>query len=228
MTKKAKGAPADQRPPRALFCLTLKNPVRRACIRIVEWKPFECAILQTIFANCVALAIYTPFPNDDANAINHMLEKVELVFLVIFTFESALKIIAYGFLFHPGAYLRNGWNILDFVIVVIGILSTILAQLQIKAFDVKSLRAFRVLRPLRLVSGVPSLQVVLNSILKAMIPLFQIFLLCVFVIIIYAIVGLELFGGKLHRTCWKNETIGFQLTKIQVRIFWPNKHLTRR
>lgn len=26
------------RPPRALFCLTLQNPLRKACINIVEWK----------------------------------------------------------------------------------------------------------------------------------------------------------------------------------------------
>ena len=47
-------------------------------------------------------------------------EVAEYVFLAIFTLEAVLKIIAYGFLFHPGAYLRNGWNILDFVIVVVG------------------------------------------------------------------------------------------------------------
>lgn len=47
-------------------------------------------------------------------------EIAEYVFLVVFTIEAILKIIAYGFLFHPGAYLRNGWNILDFVIVVVG------------------------------------------------------------------------------------------------------------
>ncbi|KAJ8008809.1 hypothetical protein DPEC_G00082280 [Dallia pectoralis] len=29
---------AATRPPRALLCLTLKNPIRRACISIVEWK----------------------------------------------------------------------------------------------------------------------------------------------------------------------------------------------
>ncbi|KAL6459510.1 hypothetical protein MHYP_G00312690 [Metynnis hypsauchen] len=69
-------------------------------------------------------------------------------------------------------------------------------------FDVKALRAFRVLRPLRLVSGVPSLQVVLNSIIKAMVPLLHIALLVLFVIIIYAIIGLELFMGKMHRTCY--------------------------
>lgn len=31
-----------------------------------------------------------------------------------------MKIIAYGFAMHAGAYLRNGWNMLDFTIVVIG------------------------------------------------------------------------------------------------------------
>lgn len=47
-------------------------------------------------------------------------EKIEYVFLVIFTVECVMKIIAYGFVAHPGAYLRNGWNLLDFTIVVIG------------------------------------------------------------------------------------------------------------
>ena len=31
----------NPRPPRALFCLTLKNPFRKLCINVVEWKyPF--------------------------------------------------------------------------------------------------------------------------------------------------------------------------------------------
>lgn len=45
------------------------------------------------------------------------------------------------------------------------------------------------------------LQVVLNSIIKAMVPLLHIALLVLFVIIIYAIIGLELFMGKMHKTC---------------------------
>ena len=47
-------------------------------------------------------------------------ETLEWVFLVIFTVEAIIKIIAYGFVLHAGAYLRNGWNILDFVIVIVG------------------------------------------------------------------------------------------------------------
>ncbi|KAM6311255.1 voltage-dependent L-type calcium channel subunit alpha-1S isoform 1-T1 [Podargus strigoides] len=203
--------PAAPRPPRALFCLTLQNPLRKACISIVEWKPFEIIILLTIFANCVALAIYLPMPEDDTNVANSSLEKIEYAFLIFFAIEAMLKIIAYGFLFHTDAYLRNGWNVLDFSIVSLGLITMTLEQVNAKqggtsggkgGFDVKALRAFRVLRPLRLVSGVPSLQVVLNSIIKAMVPLLHIALLVLFMIIIYAIVGQELFKGKMHKTCY--------------------------
>jgi len=47
-------------------------------------------------------------------------ELIEYVFLVIFTLEAIMKVVAYGFVLHPGAYLRNGWNILDFFIVSVG------------------------------------------------------------------------------------------------------------
>ncbi|CAH6787730.1 Cacna1s [Phodopus roborovskii] len=202
------------RPPRALFCLTLENPLRKACISIVEWKPFETIILLTIFANCVALAVYLPMPEDDNNTLNLGLEKLEYFFLIVFSIEGAMKIIAYGFLFHQDAYLRSGWNVLDFIIVFLGVFTAILEQVNViqtntapmsskgAGLDVKALRAFRVLRPLRLVSGVPSLQVVLNSIFKAMLPLFHIALLVLFMVIIYAIIGLELFKGKMHKTCY--------------------------
>ncbi|XP_078803076.1 calcium channel, voltage-dependent, L type, alpha 1D subunit, a isoform X10 [Oryzias latipes] len=222
---KKQGSNANSRPQRALFCLNLNNPIRRACISLVEWKPFDIFILIAIFANCMALAVYIPFPEDDSNSINHDLETVEYAFLIIFTIETFLKIIAYGLVMHQNAYVRNGWNMLDFVIVVIGLFSVVLELLTKEepkvegdgannhpsmhghggkpgGFDVKALRAFRVLRPLRLVSGVPSLQVVLNSIIKAMVPLLHIALLVLFVIIIYAIIGLELFIGKMHATCY--------------------------
>ena len=124
---------------------------------------------MTICLNCVALGVYTPFPNGDSNGTNQLLEKIEYFFLVVFTAECFMKIIAYGLFLHQGAYLRSVWNILDFIIVIIGLLSTALSTVMKEGFDVKALRAFRVLRPLRLVSGVPSLQVVLNAIIKAMI-----------------------------------------------------------
>lgn len=124
-------------------------------------------------------------------------EQVEYIFLVIFTIETFTKILAYGLVMHPSAYIRSGWNLLDFIIVIVGYvfvrlspshpsrssvadaghmcvcvrrLFSVIAEGMTDhkpgeahhaagkpgGLDVKALRAFRVLRPLRLVSGVPS------------------------------------------------------------------------
>ena len=52
------------------------------------------------------------------------------------------------------------------------------------------------------------LQVVMKSIARAMAPLLQICLLVGFVIIIYAIIGLEFFPGLFHYTCFNTTTNG--------------------
>uniref|UniRef100_A0A8D0CRG4 Voltage-dependent L-type calcium channel subunit alpha n=1 Tax=Sander lucioperca TaxID=283035 RepID=A0A8D0CRG4_SANLU len=209
--KKLQATGGNPRPARTLFLFNLKNPFRKACISIVEWKTFEIIILLTIFANCIALAVFLPMPEEDSNNTNTSLESLEYIFLIIFTLECFLKIVAYGLVFHEGAYLRNCWNILDFVIVFMGLFTFALDTINKIAgvpmekgggFDMKALRAFRVLRPLRLVSGVPSLQVVMNSILKAMLPLLHIALLVFLLVTIYAIMGLELFKCKMHKTCY--------------------------
>uniref|UniRef100_A0A3B3WFV6 Ion transport domain-containing protein n=1 Tax=Poecilia mexicana TaxID=48701 RepID=A0A3B3WFV6_9TELE len=116
------------RAPRALCCLTLSNPIRMAALALVEWKyplnppPFDIFILLAIFANCVAMGVTKPYPDDDSNPTNHQLEQVEYVFLVIFTIETFTKILAYGLVMHPSAYIRSGWNLLDFIIVIVGYL----------------------------------------------------------------------------------------------------------
>ena len=43
-----------------------------------------------------------------------------MLFMVIFTLESAIKIVAFGLWQHEDAYLRNGGNFLDFTIVMVG------------------------------------------------------------------------------------------------------------
>ncbi|KAG8128178.1 hypothetical protein E2320_015040, partial [Naja naja] len=72
---KKQGNTSNSRPARALFCLSLNNPLRRACISICSLtrclRPFDIFILLAIFANCVALAVYIPFPEDDSNSTNH-------------------------------------------------------------------------------------------------------------------------------------------------------------
>lgn len=50
------------------------------------------------------------------------------------------------------------------------------------------------------------LQVVLKSIMKAMVPLLQIAVLLLFFIVICSIIGLELYMGKFHQTCYNDNS----------------------
>uniref|UniRef100_A0A8C1YXP0 Voltage-dependent L-type calcium channel subunit alpha n=1 Tax=Cyprinus carpio TaxID=7962 RepID=A0A8C1YXP0_CYPCA len=214
--KKLQATGGNPRPPRSLFFFTLKNPFRKTCINILP-KLEEQEILTIVGGktshNCDCIMFYTPLISPILFV--SLQESLEYIFLVIFTLECFLKIVAYGLLFHEGAYLRNCWNILDFVIVFMGLFTLVVDTINTIAgvptekgggFDMKALRAFRVLRPLRLVSGVPSLQVVMSSILKSMLPLFHIALLVFFMVTIYAIMGLELFKCKMHKTCYYQGT----------------------
>uniref|UniRef100_A0A2K5CVP8 Voltage-dependent P/Q-type calcium channel subunit alpha n=1 Tax=Aotus nancymaae TaxID=37293 RepID=A0A2K5CVP8_AOTNA len=155
---------------RSLFLFSEDNVVRKYAKKITEW-PYP-------FARTPAAAQH--LPDDDKTPMSERLDDTEPYFIGIFCFEAGIKIIALGFAFHKGSYLRNGWNVMDFVVVLTGILATVGTE-----FDLRTLRAVRVLRPLKLVSGIPSLQVVLKSIMKAMIPLLQIGLLLFFAILIF-------------------------------------------
>ncbi|XP_053075771.1 voltage-dependent P/Q-type calcium channel subunit alpha-1A isoform X6 [Acinonyx jubatus] len=190
---------------RSLFLFSEDNVVRKYAKKITEWPPFEYMILATIIANCIVLALEQHLPDDDKTPMSERLDDTEPYFIGIFCFEAGIKIIALGFAFHKGSYLRNGWNVMDFVVVLTGILATVGTE-----FDLRTLRAVRVLRPLKLVSGIPSLQVVLKSIMKAMIPLLQIGLLLFFAILIFAIIGLEFYMGKFHTTCFEEGTDDIQ------------------
>uniref|UniRef100_A0A8C7YX11 Calcium channel, voltage-dependent, R type, alpha 1E subunit a n=1 Tax=Oryzias sinensis TaxID=183150 RepID=A0A8C7YX11_9TELE len=186
---------------RSLFIFGEDNLVRKYAKKITEWPyPFSYMILTTIIANCIVLALEQHLPGEDKTPMSKKLEKTEPYFIGMFCLEAGIKIIALGFVFHKGSYLRNGWNVMDFIVVLSGILAAAGAHLNISV-DLRTLRAVRVLRPLKLVSGIPSLQIVLKSIMKAMVPLLQIGLLLFFAILMFAIIGLEFYSGKLHKTC---------------------------
>uniref|UniRef100_A0A8C3TF97 Ion transport domain-containing protein n=1 Tax=Chelydra serpentina TaxID=8475 RepID=A0A8C3TF97_CHESE len=199
---------------RSLFLFSEDNVVRKYAKKITEWPyPFS-----TIIANCIVLALEQHLPDEDKTPMSERLDDTEPYFIGIFCFEAGIKIIALGFAFHKGSYLRNGWNVMDFVVVLTGILAKVGSD-----FDLRTLRAVRVLRPLKLVSGIPSLQVVLKSIMKAMIPLLQIGLLLFFAILIFAIIGLEFYMGKFHTTCFDSVTgrSSARIPRPRVRIRGP-------
>uniref|UniRef100_A0A8C2KAU6 Calcium channel, voltage-dependent, N type, alpha 1B subunit, a n=1 Tax=Cyprinus carpio TaxID=7962 RepID=A0A8C2KAU6_CYPCA len=190
---------------RSLFIFSEDNIIRKYAKKITEW-PYplhksQYLILATIIANCIVLGLEQHLPALDKTPMSKRLDDTEPYFIGIFCFEAGIKIIAQGFAFHKDSYLRNGWNVMDFVVVLTGILTVVGPD-----FDLRTLRAVRVLRPLKLVSGIPSLQVVLKSIMKAMVPLLQIGLLLFFAILMFAIIGLDFYMGKFHRTCFRNDT----------------------
>lgn len=63
--------------------------------------------------NCFTLAT-------DLSFFNEYTEIIETAFLVIYTAEMVLKIIALGFFMRQHSYLREAWNFLDFVVVILG------------------------------------------------------------------------------------------------------------
>jgi hypothetical protein len=71
-----------------------------------------------------------------------------------------MKIIGMGFCIHKNSYLRDGWNILDFIVVVLGLLS-IIPQIP----NLKSLRAARIIRPLRTINAIPGMKILVSSLL---------------------------------------------------------------
>ena len=77
-----------------------------------------------------------------------------------------MKIMAFGFLFNKNAYLRDNWNILDFVIVVTAWLPLITKGKGLN-IDLRSLRTLRVLRPLRTISSIKDLKVLIKALLSS-------------------------------------------------------------
>ena len=80
-----------------------------------------------------------------------------------------LKVIALGFV-GEGGYLRNSWNVLDFLIVVIGILLQATKGNDSLA-SLKSLRTFRALRPIRMASRNEGMKIVVNALFQSIPPI---------------------------------------------------------
>lgn len=192
----------------ALGFIHYNNSVRRFCRSIASSKWFDNFILIVIFLNCMAMAAQDVVTKGRGmSPRNEILDKIEYFFLVVFTIEMVVKIISRGFVRVRGTYLRDGWNILDFVIVVMAYVEVIMMQTSDEAVpNIKILRALRVLRALKVVQSVQSLQQVLESIVSAVPQLNNVAKLIVVIVIIFAIVGVELFAGTLSSECYYYDT----------------------
>ena len=113
-----------------------------------------------------------------------------------------LKIFAWGFLFNKGAYLRDMWNIMDFVIVVTSLLPLIINF----GFSVNALRAIRVLRPLRTITKIRALKMIIRTLFYSFSLVVDSIYILLFVMFVFAIAGMQLFGGKLKYNCMDTAT----------------------
>ncbi|KAA8592111.1 hypothetical protein FQN60_017566, partial [Etheostoma spectabile] len=104
------GPPGVQR----MYKQTMAQRARTMAI----YNPIPYMILATIIANCIVLALEQHLPASDKTPMSERLDDTEPYFIGIFCFEAGIKIIALGFAFHKGTYLRNGWNVMDFVVVL--------------------------------------------------------------------------------------------------------------
>ncbi|CAF5210662.1 unnamed protein product, partial [Rotaria magnacalcarata] len=126
----------------------------------------------------------------------YVLSIFDKIFTVIFTFELILKWFAYGI----SNYFTNGWNKLDFVIVTVSVLGTILDLFgiaDIPAF--KSMRTLRALRPLKALSRFEGIRIVVNALFGAIPSIFNVLLVCLVFWLIFSIMGVQLFSGKFYK-----------------------------
>lgn len=71
------------------------------------------------------MAIESPFDHKDTTK-KTALFYCDLIVSIIFAFEVILKVISMGFVINgKQSYLRSMWNILDFIIVFVSIVSLI-------------------------------------------------------------------------------------------------------
>ena len=194
----------------AVTCLYLKpsNLWRRLAIKALESAPFEPLILLTIAANVYTMAWESPLDAPGTDKAARILWW-EHAFLGVYTLELAIKVVAMGFAFHRGAYLRDSWCQLDFLVVSLAWAPILFPSLPVGSIG--AIRSVRVLRPLRALKKMPGMPMLVGSILNAIPKMRDVALLLGFIVVVFGIVGVELFKGALHHRCARSgfvETVG--------------------
>mmetsp|Transcript_7401 Transcript_7401/g.6677 ORF Transcript_7401/g.6677 Transcript_7401/m.6677 type:complete len:187 (-) Transcript_7401:164-724(-) len=179
---------------RSLFYFRDTNCLRQYAVWLIELKWFEWFILSCIFVSSLSLAIYDySLTNLE---LNRILDYIQFLMTIIFSVEAFIKIFGMGFILHEKAYLRDGWNISDFIIVITGIL-----EIGASSVNLKSLRTLRALRPLKSINNIPSMKKQIQALINSLPGLFNVAVFLLFIISLFAILGLQQFSGVLYFKC---------------------------
>ncbi|XP_072152220.1 sodium channel protein para isoform X7 [Bemisia tabaci] len=174
---------------KALWLLDPFNPIRRVAIYILVHPFFSLFIITTILTNCILMIMPT----------TPTVESTEVIFTGIYTFESAVKVMARGFILESFTYLRDAWNWLDFVVIALAYVT-----MGIDLGNLAALRTFRVLRALKTVAIVPGLKTIVGAVIESVKNLRDVIILTMFSLSVFALMGLQIYMGVLTQKCIKN------------------------
>ena len=108
-----------------------------------------------------------------------------------------IKTITLGFAADKGSYLREGWNLVDFIIVIASLFDIGLPWLNIES--VRVLRLIRTIRPLRVISHNHDLKIVVHALLHSLVAIMNVAIVVFFVWLMFAIFGVSVLGGKFQK-----------------------------
>jgi hypothetical protein len=106
----------------SIYLFSPKNNLRINCLNLVQLKCFDYVILFFIGINCITLAMERP-SIPPASIERVFLTTSGYIFTIIFAIEMSLKVIAHGCVIGPNAYFKDGWNILDGILVIVSLVN---------------------------------------------------------------------------------------------------------
>ncbi|XP_026013550.1 sodium channel protein type 2 subunit alpha isoform X4 [Maylandia zebra] len=166
------------------------NAFQGCVFDFITKQAFDIVIMILICLNMVTMMVET---DAQTKEMDHILYWINLVFIVLFTGECVLKMIS---LRHY--YFTIGWNIFDFVVVILSIVGMFLSEVIEKYFVSPTLfrviRLARIGRILRLIKGAKGIRTLLFALMMSLPALFNIGLLLFLVMFIYAIFGMSNFA----------------------------------
>jgi hypothetical protein len=170
--------------------------VRSGIVWIITHRRFDHVIVCLILINSLLLGIKDYTDVENVSPLNQFVEQCEPIFAWAFSIECVLKILGMGFILDPGSYLRDAWNWLDFIVVVSSLLTAI-PQMT----SVSGMRTFRLMRPLRSLTTMPSMKILISTLLASVAQLGGVLILAMFFFTIFAILGVSLWSGKIYSRC---------------------------
>ncbi|XP_032880061.1 sodium channel protein type 2 subunit alpha isoform X2 [Amblyraja radiata] len=166
------------------------NKIQGTVFDLVTQQAFDISIMILICLNMVTMMVET---DDQSKEMSNILYWINLIFIVLFTCECVLKLIALRYY-----YFTIGWNTFDFVVVILSIVGMFLAKIIEKYFVSPTLfrviRLARIGRILRLIKGAKGIRTLLFALMMSLPALFNIGLLLFLVMFIYAIFGMSNFA----------------------------------